>query len=1142
MGRTLSGASYDRNDYVLQPHNGGSGCASIEELKERYGLIRENEFNTPGGVLAYDEKGNVPVQNLPQQLITRPSTYIKGPVSIVPGGTATYKISNYSESASYNVSFDGGTVSVEGDIITIVAGNIAGKYTLKINNEKYELAVSTDTPSKPKIEAFVLKAGTSSNSTVNSNIELASNIPSGSTLLYSEFQIASDSYFNEILATARELGKNSTAIINIPKSQKYYIRGRVTDSFGQNSEWSEYVSFDYGTLSNIVATPTVAYFLNKTTDGVEVTLMSSRFYSIQSGNFAGMDIQVSESPSFSTLVYSNSFQDLSALMKVRFSTTAQVLYFRARHAMEGNIYSGWSEVFSSKVSDLFSNETIVPVMMAHSSKSTSRDYLGRNIAMNHAGTVIVTCAPWRENSTGHAEVYFKNKSGNWDIGAVLSEPDKTFEGSQYATDVTMSSDGRYFALSAPCIGIPSSSRIHQAAIFIYEIILGTVQLIQVIENPSDTPESDFGYGVAASDDFKYLAVSSYFKDNAAVPEKIVIYKFINGRFEFSSDIIAPAGVVASDRFGMDVCISGDSNYLFAGAPKKVNEIGGNGAFYIYKRTDDNWNLIQTVLNPNTDATDTAVSISCSTDAKVLGIVNSFGVGSTLIYSRTGDVFSKIHEDRVDAGLTVNASRPGSIAVSPDGLKIITGYYYSGNGVDGTPGYYTGSVRKIENKSGVWTANNYVYEAGERFNLGRSVACNYDGSVVVAGASANYPSAYRQGSVIIFRAQNKAYERYQFIAPTSSVGDTVNNGASMTISSDGTIVASGSGWSLKTGSTAAFGRVYIFRKVDNVWSLYQTIESPASEVNAPLFGSIVSVSADSSVLLIAAERARPTTGSVAYNGAVFIYTRTDGQYTLAKTIRNPILTDSNAFGGIATISRDGTRIFIGTGRSGVIITRPSLYIYRKEATDWVLETEMLFSNTDTNTSGRRGICNVAVNRDATKMILTRSDQNLNLYEIYTRVGTTWTKQDSNINEALASAGVKEISITTHVFSADLDAGIIAVCYGTYMTVLSFSNFTNFKTIVRRPLSGDKDVPSSAFYRGCRLFNNGKNIITHIYNGDIFGTYAGRIYEYKNGDYIEINRFDEYSADTNKLGRIFAITEDGKTVAYGEYFNSVNSFLE
>jgi Secretion system C-terminal sorting domain/FG-GAP repeat len=246
-----------------------------------------------------------------------------------------------------------------------------------------------------------------------------------------------------------------------------------------------------------------------------------------------------------------------------------------------------------------------------------------------------------------------------------------------------------------------------------------------------------------------------------------------------------------------------------------------------------------------NSADKVVPLSLSSDGTVVAIGayqnngNGSDAGHVRIYENVAGTWIKIGND-ID-GEAAEDKSGHSVSLSSDGSVVAIGANWNdGNGT------YAGHVRIYEDIAGTWTqiGSDIDGEAAEDFS-GTSVSLSSDGSIVAIGANANDGNGSKAGHVRI----------YENIANTwTQIGSDIDGeaaddylGFSVSLSSDASVVAIGAYQNDGNGSDA--GHVRIYENIAGTWTqIGSEIDGEAIDDRS---GYSVSLSSDSSVVAIGA---------------------------------------------------------------------------------------------------------------------------------------------------------------------------------------------------------------------------------------------------------------------------------------------------
>jgi len=143
----------------------------------------------------------------------------------------------------------------------------------------------------------------------------------------------------------------------------------------------------------------------------------------------------------------------------------------------------------------------------------------------------------------------------------------------------------------------------QAAVYSYNITISNGALtINSTSTISSTQGSSFGLSISGNSDGSLYVVAapdaSYTRSiNNKVTTSTIGIVYVYG--SISQTINPPSICEAGDKFGSSVLMSDDGSYLFVSSVTAGNStVGSNGKVFVYKKTDTQFTLIQTIDNPN----------------------------------------------------------------------------------------------------------------------------------------------------------------------------------------------------------------------------------------------------------------------------------------------------------------------------------------------------------------------------------------------------------------------------------------------------------------------------------------------------------------------------------------------------------------
>jgi hypothetical protein len=336
------------------------------------------------------------------------------------------------------------------------------------------------------------------------------------------------------------------------------------------------------------------------------------------------------------------------------------------------------------------------------------------------------------------------------------------------------------------------------------------------------------------------------------------------------------GEAADDYSGYSVALSSDGTVVAIGA--RYNDDNGLAAGHVrvYKNIAGTWTQIGSDIDGEAAGDYLGISVSISSDGSVVATGatfnsgNGFFAGHVRIYENIAGTWTQIGSD-IDGEVAYDYSG-SSVSLSDDGSVVVIGATHNdGNGTD------AGHVRIYENIAGSWTqvGNDIDGEAASDYS-GRFVSLSADGSIVAIGASGNDGNGSNAGHVRIY--ENIAGTWTQIGQDIDGEAADDNSGSSVSLSSDGSIVAIGALFNNGNGTDAGHVRVY-----ENIAGTWKNIGSDIDgETVNDKSGSSVSLSADGSVVAIGA---RLNDGNGSNAGHVRIYKNCMSSFTISPSACN-----------------------------------------------------------------------------------------------------------------------------------------------------------------------------------------------------------------------------------------------------------------
>ena len=371
------------------------------------------------------------------------------------------------------------------------------------------------------------------------------------------------------------------------------------------------------------------------------------------------------------------------------------------------------------------------------------------------------------------------------------------------------------------------------------------------------------------------------------------------------------GEAESDNSGSSVSLSSDGSIVAIGAPQNDGNGLGSGHVRIYKNEAGVWTQIGDDIDGEDGFDESGSSVSLSSDGSIVAIGapsnddNGAYSGHVRIYKNEAGVWTQIGDDiNGEAEFDKSGS---SVVLSSDGSIVAIGSKRnSGNGLN------SGHVRIYRNESGVWTQRGNDIDGEAEFDeSGSSVSLSSDGNVVAIGAPSNDGNGTDSGQVRVFSFNGTNWIQIGNDIDGEAAFD--GSGSSVSLSSDGSIVAIGAKWNSGNGSSS--GHVRIYRNESGVW--IQIGDDIDGEEEFDQLGSSVNLSSDGSIVAIIA----PSSNNNIQNlGRVRIYKNESGVWTkIGDDIDNEALYDNEIGSGSETgsslsLSSDGSIVAIGASKN------------------------------------------------------------------------------------------------------------------------------------------------------------------------------------------------------------------------------------
>jgi Flp pilus assembly pilin Flp len=395
---------------------------------------------------------------------------------------------------------------------------------------------------------------------------------------------------------------------------------------------------------------------------------------------------------------------------------------------------------------------------------------------------------------------------------------------------------------------------------------------------------------------------------------------ITTTFSFSQTQIAfdINGEAFLDQSGRSISISKDGNIIAIGAPGNDGEGSNSGHVRVYMNTNGSWEQIGQDIDGEASGDQSGGAVSLSSDGSIvaIGATDNDGNGSDSGHVR---VYKNTNGDWVQIGQDINGEASDyksgrALSLSSDGTIIAIGTLgIGGNGPFDNSGY----VRIYKDINGNWEQIGQDINGRESGDAaGKSVSISSDGNIVAIGATDNNNggNGYHSGYVRIYQNINGSWE--QIGQDINGEAEFDSSGFSLRLSSDGGIVAIGAVGNSGNGSVS--GHVRIYQNTNGIWEqIGQDIDGESSGDGS---GYSLSLSSDGSVVVIGAiSNAENGLDS----GQVRVYQNINGNWEQVGQDLNGA--EDERLGRSVSLSGDGSTIAIGAHSASTVNGTYSGYV-------------------------------------------------------------------------------------------------------------------------------------------------------------------------------------------------------------------------
>ena len=285
----------------------------------------------------------------------------------------------------------------------------------------------------------------------------------------------------------------------------------------------------------------------------------------------------------------------------------------------------------------------------------------------------------------------------------------------------------------------------------------------------------------------------------AVPPPPIVCRTVTAITQLGADI---DGEAAGDESGWSVAMNSDGTIVAVGAV--YNDATGTNAGHVrvYQLSSNSWSQLGNDFDGEAAGDMSGISVALSSDGSILAVgawYNSDGgsyAGQVRVFQWSSGSWAQLGSD-IDGGSGIQ-TLGRSVALSSDGTVLATGAIYNSN-----PPNNAGVVRVLQFSSNSWTqlGSDIVGEAADD-NSGGSVSLNSDGTIVAIGAQYNDGTGSNAGHVRVHQFSSGSWTQLGGDIDGEAASDEF--GQTVSLNSDGTILAVGT--QLNDGNGANAGHV------------------------------------------------------------------------------------------------------------------------------------------------------------------------------------------------------------------------------------------------------------------------------------------------------------------------------------------------
>lgn len=418
--------------------------------------------------------------------------------------------------------------------------------------------------------------------------------------------------------------------------------------------------------------------------------------------------------------------------------------------------------------------------------------------------------------------------------------------------------------------------------------------------------NEAGSSVSLSADGKIVAVGSPGNDGLGSSTGIVrVYRTENGNWVQIGTGIK--GESAGDFFGRSVSISADGSIIAVGAPGNDKTGSNAGHVRVFKNINENWIQVGSDINGERQIDQSGWALTLSSDGKTIaiGAYNNWETGSSRGHVR---VYRNQQDSWVQIGSDIDGEgAPGDMSGRSVSLSS------DGNIVAiGAIGYIGGHVRIYKYDQNNWVKiGSDIAGEYQGDNLGSSVSLSSDGNIVAVGVPKSDLNGDNSGYARVYENINNQWVKVGSDMTESTKGD--NLGCAVSLNADGSILAVGA-WGYSKDQMFR-GNVKVFKNKNGSWT--QVGSEIIGKNAAEYLGSSVCLNSDGSTIAVGAW-GNDMNGN--NSGVVRVYSINEQNVSVKNTDDKKISIFSSPASNIITLAGSGMKSFAVYNSMGTLITK------------------------------------------------------------------------------------------------------------------------------------------------------------------------------------------------------------------------------